>query len=758
MTTDRVLRAITDLQPGDHLGFLYQTEAELRALLTPFLRQGLERGEQVLYITDVHPAETILDYLRDDGLEVEPYLTSGQLRILTSANTYLRTGAFNPEDMIAFWRTETERALAEGYQGLRAAGEMSWALQGLPGSERLLEYESKLSAFLPGSECLIICLYDWRRLNPEMLFGMLATHPTAVAGTEIYDNFYYLPPLDLVQESLPMSILRYWLETLAERKQVEAALKASEARYRAIVEDQTEFICRFLPDGILTFVNEAYCRYFGWKREELIGHSLMQFIPAENRAELAEHLASLKRENPVTTREEWNVLRGGEIRWLKWTERAIFDEQGRLVEFQAVGRDLTERKRAEEEVRRHTARMEALAEICQALPEVGLDVQAVLETIIRHTAEVIGDASRITLLSSDEQWFKPVAFHHPNPEVKALMASLYPNTPISASQEWMARILRTGQPLLIPVVTPEQLRQSVQPEYVPFFEQVGLHSLLLVPLRVQGRVIGTLGLTRDQPGHPYTPDDQVLLQDLADRAALTIQNARLFEQVQEAHKRLQVLSRRLLEVQEAERRHIARELHDEIGQTLTGLKFLLEIKTPLPAEAIQATLDKALRLADELTTRLQELSLNLRPPMLDELGLLPTLAWHFKRYTDQTHIHVDFKYMGPERRLGPEIEMAVYRIVQEALTNVARHAQVIEVTVQVWMDQNSLRLQIEDAGVGFDLEEALAARTSSGLSGMYERAALLGGQLTIVSAPGAGASLIVEFPLSDPVGERSEQP
>jgi signal transduction histidine kinase len=349
-----------------------------------------------------------------------------------------------------------------------------------------------------------------------------------------------------------------------------------------------------------------------------------------------------------------------------------------------------------------------------------------------------------------------MAFHHPKPEIKALMSPLFTAAPVSASQEWMAGILRTGQPLLIPIVTPES-RQILPSEYLSFLEQVGLHSLLMVPLRVEGWVMGALSLTRDQAGHPYTPEDQVLLQGLADRAALTIQNAQLFEQVQSVQKRLQALSRRLMEVQEAGHRHIARELHDEIGQVLTGLKFLLEIKTPLPAEAIQARLDKSLRLVDELTTRLQELSFNLRPPMLDELGLLPTLAWHFKRYTEQTNIHVDFKYMGPERRLGSDIETAVYRIVQEALTNVARHAQVSEVSVQVWVNPNSVRLQIEEAGVGFDLETALAARTSSGLSGMYERVALLGGQLTIVSAPRAGTSLIAEFPLGDPLGERSGQ-
>jgi PAS domain S-box-containing protein len=874
MTTDRVLRAITDLQPGDHLGFLYQTEAEHRALLTPFLRQGLERGEKVVYIMDVHPAETILDYLRDEGLEVEPYLARGQLRLMTPAETFLRTGVFNPDDMIAFWQTETERALAEGYQALRAAGELTWALQDLPDPERLFEFESKLSAFLPGTKFLAVCLYEGSRLDSEMLFNVLTTHPAVATDAEIHDNFYYLPPADLVQGSLPMAVLRYWLKTQAERKRTEEALKASEARYRAIVEDQTEFICRFSPDGLLTFVNEAYCRYFGRKREDLIGRSLMQFIPQENQADLKKHLASLNQENPVTTREGWNVQPGGELRWLEWTNRAIFDEQGHLVEFQAVGRDITERKqveealreseeryrslvevspdvialtnldatvtmvnqqatrlfgyeraeemigksafdfiasqersrarenlqrtlamgrvrdieyvllkkdgtrfpaelsaslirdlegkpkafmavlrditgrkRAEEEVRRHTAQMEALAEISQALAEVGLDVQAVLETIVRYTAEVIGDVSRLTLLSSDEQWFQPVAFHHSNPEVKAQMEAIYPFTPISASTEWYAHILRTGQPALIPIVDQEQFKQRVQPEYLPFFEQVGVHSILVVPLRVEGRVIGALGLSRDQAGRSYTPDDQVLLQDLADRAALTIENARLFEQVQDARERLQALSRRLLEVQETERRHIARELHDEVGQVLTGLKLLLDMNGRLPAETAKSHLSEAQQLINELMERVDELSLDLRPAMLDDLGLLPTLLGHFERYTQRTQIQVTFQQTGlAGRRFSPDIETTVYRLIQEALTNVARHAEVSEVTIRLWVGLDTLGVEIVDRGIGFDPRSTGA---STGLSGMRERVVLLGGQLAIESAPGRGTYITAEVPLSE---------
>jgi diguanylate cyclase (GGDEF)-like protein/PAS domain S-box-containing protein len=136
----------------------------------------------------------------------------------------------------------------------------------------------------------------------------------------------------------------------AERQLAEEALRESEARYRAIVEDQTELLCRFLPDGTLTFVNEAYCHYFGKKCEELIGSSFMPLILEGDRAFVEEQITSLSLENPVVTYEHRIMLPGGEIRWQQWTNRAIFDEQGRFIEFQSVGRDITEWVRAEEQL------------------------------------------------------------------------------------------------------------------------------------------------------------------------------------------------------------------------------------------------------------------------------------------------------------------------------------------------------------------------------------------------------------------------
>ncbi len=194
-------------------------------------------------------------------------------------------------------------------------------------------------------------------------------------------------------------------------------------------------------------------------------------------------------------------------------------------------------------------------------------------------------------------------------------------------------------------------------------------------------------------------------------------------------------------LEEAERRHIAKELHDEVGQSLTALKLRLQVAEP-SEQVVQARV-----LVDELLTRVSNLSLDLRPAMLDDLGLLPALVWLFERYTAQTNVKVEFAHAGLDGRLSPVVETAAFRIVQEALTNVARHAAVAAVNVRVWRDGAWLSAQIADGGKGFDVAAALNAGKSSGLSGMRERASALGGKMEIESSPQSGTRLTAELPL-----------
>ena len=226
-----------------------------------------------------------------------------------------------------------------------------------------------------------------------------------------------------------------------------------------------------------------------------------------------------------------------------------------------------------------------------------------------------------------------------------------------------------------------------------------------------------------------------------------IERKRVEEELRNSRGQLRNLTAYLQSVREEERSRIARELHDEIGQALTAIKLALERSIREQPATTRDNLAQALVVANDLIGRVRDLSLELRPAMLDDFGLLPTLKWHFERYTSQVDIKVDFKHAGlEERRFQPEVETAAYRIVQEALTNVARHAKVDRVEVGVETDENMLRILVKDLGKGFDISSLPATRTG-GLSGMSERAIMLGGRLVVDSAPGVGTLLTIELPL-----------
>jgi signal transduction histidine kinase len=180
--------------------------------------------------------------------------------------------------------------------------------------------------------------------------------------------------------------------------------------------------------------------------------------------------------------------------------------------------------------------------------------------------------------------------------------------------------------------------------------------------------------------------------------------------------------------------------------------LILDMSLRLPPEESQANVQEAQTLVGELMSKVRQISLDLRPGMLDDLGLLPALLWYFERYTTQTQVQVHFTHSGLEaQRFASEIETAAYRIVQEALTNVARHAAVKEVRVSVWADPDILCVEIQDRGAGFHPQTALAANDSSGVAGMAERARLLGGGLTIESEVGQGTLITAHLPLWDEV-------
>ncbi len=249
--------------------------------------------------------------------------------------------------------------------------------------------------------------------------------------------------------------------------------------------------------------------------------------------------------------------------------------------------------------------------------------------------------------------------------------------------------------------------------------------------------------------------DEMLIKTVADQLALDIQQDRLLEQVREGRERLRTLSQRLVEAQETERRALSIELHDEMGQSLTSLTILLDTLALPPEPALQTRVAEASSIVRDLTDRVRQLSLDLRPGTLDDLGLLPALLWHIDRFHAHTGIRVSMHQRLADRRFPPAVETAAYRIVQEALTNIARHAQTDSADVSLFVDRDVLVVQIEDHGRGFDLAARDGSR-SIGLVGMRERALLAGGRLQIVSTPGDGTQILAELPIDGMIERRRD--
>ncbi len=211
---------------------------------------------------------------------------------------------------------------------------------------------------------------------------------------------------------------------------------------------------------------------------------------------------------------------------------------------------------------------------------------------------------------------------------------------------------------------------------------------------------------------------------------------------------IQEISQKLLDVQEREKHLLAAELHDDLGQSLTSLKLLVELASKDNAAAHrQKEMEEARELVVELMTKVRDLSLDLRPAMLDDFGLFPALRWLFDRFQSSTGISIHCNYnLECRERFDPRVETACFRIIQEALTNIARHASVKEAAVSI-STGNVLLIEIADSGKGFappDITSTLS--TSTGLSGMQERARLLGGSVEIISSPGSGTRILASIP------------
>ncbi|MCX6030914.1 MAG: GAF domain-containing protein [Chloroflexi bacterium] len=277
-----------------------------------------------------------------------------------------------------------------------------------------------------------------------------------------------------------------------------------------------------------------------------------------------------------------------------------------------------------------------------------------------------------------------------------------------------------------------------------------LNTLVHVPLIAKGATLGSMCVATRCP-REFDASEQDLLAAIGSQIAVAIENARLYAEVQRKEHLRGELLRKVITAQEEERKRIARELHDDTSQALTALLYAAEEAMELsdPAE-VKLTLKNMRGLAQRTLDGVHKLIFDLRPSMLDHLGLAPALRWFAQSRLEPSNVRLVIEADNLPRRLPAEIETTLFRVVQEAVTNIVRHALARNVRIAFRLEQGVAAITVEDDGLGFDVVEVSLSPDSDrglGLLGMRERVQLLGGEMTIDSAPGQGTRLDIFVPV-----------
>ncbi|MBI3977192.1 MAG: response regulator [Chloroflexi bacterium] len=584
------------------------------------------------------------------------------------------------------------------------------------------------------------------------------------------------------------------LEMANEALQREVAEhRTAETKFRTLFEAAPGAIVIVDGDGKIALVNAQGAQLFGYDRTELLGRSVEMLVPERFRGVHVEHRAKyLSDPGPGRFREglEPTACRkdGSEFP-IEINHSLVQTEGGVLV--MSVIQDIADRKRAEQEraqlMREQLARVEAeatgrratlLAEASRAFGEASPELQSVLDVVARRTAELIGDACLVHLRSVDGQWLDPTALYHPNQETLAALHEIWTALQDRVDEGPFAEVIRTGLPLLVPVVPPEQIRAALGPEKWQHLEAAGMpgiHSVLIVPLRARGVVIGVLGVSRDQPGMPYTFADQELLQDLADRAALAIENARLYHEVQDGIVHLRQAQRQLVE---QERLHalgemasgIAHDFNNALAPILGFSELLLMRPDDLnDKEKVKSYLELMRAGATDAATVVSRLREFYRArddtEAFEPVDLYPLVEQVVKltqpRWKDQTQargitidVHIDLQPVPLVPGRDAELREALTNVIFNAVDAMPEGGTL---TVRTYADGEDAVLEVRDTGIGMTeevrrrcLEPFFTTKgergTGLGLAMTYGIVRRHEGRIAIESEVGKGTTFIVRLP------------
>ena len=361
-----------------------------------------------------------------------------------------------------------------------------------------------------------------------------------------------------------------------------------------------------------------------------------------------------------------------------------------------------------------------------------LELDRVLPKIMEIAVGVTGTEGGVVALLDEERGVITYPYlHHLPPDLA--------DVTVAKGEGLSGEVMTTGRPTVID-------NYQTYPRGVPAFAEAGLTSVAVVPIISGDRTFGALSVLSLNSLKSFSGREVAILTAIGRQAGIAIENAYLYEN-------MRFYARKITQAQENERKRIARELHDDTIQSLIALsrrmEALLTSGQGLPSPVAQR-IEELQTATLDVIQRVRRFSQDLRPSILDDLGLLPTLQELTTELNRQDGLRAEFRVIGQERRLSTEAELTLFRIAQEALNNVRKHAQASHVVTTVEMSDSAVRMMVEDDGKGFKpptLTDHPASASKLGLIGMQERARLLGGMLLVDSAPGRGTKVIVNVPV-----------
>ncbi len=522
---------------------------------------------------------------------------------------------------------------------------------------------------------------------------------------------------------------------VTERVEAQHELRESETRFRQLAENINKVFWLCDPDWTrIHYVSPTYEQIWGQSAESLYlkPRSWLDQIHPEDRERVA--LAASYRGGAKPYEQTYRLIQlDGSIRWMHAKGFPVCDDDGKFVRIAGIAEDITEMKQADDAIR-------TLLRISFKLNST-VDAERLMEFLALEAVELLGAESGWAGIRQPDD----IAIHCylMNGIVIPLEESCLPKHGLTGWQ------LEHHKPYLTNDAANDA---QINPE---LRERFGIRTALNVPIiDSSGEMLGCLQVNNKKDGTGFTPSDVAKLVSVAETASVALQNAIAFRKIRakesevaEANEKLLLLSRRLLKVQEDEKRTLAYQLHDGVGQTLSAVKIGLQTAQNCGnPEAKRKQLEDSVVLVEDLLQQVRKMALDLRPSILDHLGLMPALRWYFDQQRQRSGLHLEFLYGDLPARISLETQTACYRIAQEATTNILRHAKAHEVVAELRATEGFLEFKIRDDGVGFDIEKT-KLQASLGMVGMTERAIAGGGTLEVTSSSAKGTAISLRLPL-----------